>query len=161
MVRRMKTLPAVLAMLLAVPVCADEVDEKLDAVAMVHGDAGAWAVAGYRMGEHALKTLGLKRGSFALAVEHQSPREVRYACIADGAQAATGASVGRLQLSFIEAKVEKMATVYSNRETKKTVKLRPTAAFMKKFMEVPREKARIAGREAMTMLDAEVFEIVP
>jgi formylmethanofuran dehydrogenase subunit E len=158
----MKIRFAVLAVVLsAIPAWADDVDTKLDAVAMVHGDAGAWAVAGFRMGEHALKTLGLKRGSFSLAVEHQSPREVRYACIADGAQAATGASVGRLQLSFSEAKVDKIATVYTNKETGKSVKLRPTAAFMKKFMEVPREKARVAGREAMTMSDAEVFEVVP
>ena len=140
---------------------ADEVDTKLDAVAAVHGEAGAWAVAGYRMGEAALKTLGLKRGSFSLTVEHQSPREVRYACIADGAQAATGASVGKLQLSFTEAKAEKLATVYSNKDTGKSVKLRPTAAFMKKFMDVPRERARVAGREAMTMSDGDVFEVVP
>ena len=153
---------AVLGVLLAVgPAWADEVEAKLDAVASVHGDAGAWAVAGYRMGEHALKTLGLKRGSFSLSVEHRSPRTVRFACIADGAQAATGASVGRLQLSFTEAPLEKLVTVYSNKDTGKAIKLRPTAAFMKKFMEVPREKARIAGREAMTMSDAEVFETVP
>ena len=89
----------VLGLLVAAgPAWADEVDLKLDAVAAIHGDAGAWAVAGYRMGEHALKALGLKRGSFSLSVEHQSPREVRYSCIADGAQAATGASLGRLQL---------------------------------------------------------------
>ncbi len=158
----MKIRGAVLALALAIsPAWADEVDAKLDAVAAIHGDAGAWAVAGYRMGEAALKSLGLKRGSFSLAVEHQSPREVRYSCIADGAQAATGASVGRLQLSFTEAKVEKIATVYTNKDTGKSVKLRPTAAFMKKFMDVPREKARIAGREAMTMPDAEVFEAVP
>ena len=150
------------ALLGAVPVlAADEVDAKLDAVAAIHGDAGAWAVAGYRMGESALKTLGLKRGSFSLTVEHQSPREVRFSCIADGAQAATGASVGRLQLTFTEAKVEKISTVYTNKETGKVVKLRPTVAFMKKFMDVPREKARIAGREAMTMADADVFEVVP
>jgi len=140
---------------------ADDVDAKLDAVATIHGDAGAWAVAGYRMGESAMKTLNLKRGSFALKVDHQSPREVRYACIADGAQAATGASLGRLQLTYTEAKVDQLATVYTNKETGKSVKLRPTAAFMKKFMEVPRERARAAGREAMTLPDAEVFEAAP
>lgn len=140
---------------------ADDVELKLDAVAAVHGDAGAWAVAGWRMGEAALKKLGLERGAFALNVEHQSPREVRYACIADGVQAATGASVGRLQLWFTEAKVDKLVTVYTNKDTKQVVKLRPTAAFRKKFMEVPREKARAAGREAMTMAEADVFETVP
>ena len=140
---------------------ADDVDTKLDAVATIHGDAGAWAVAGYRMGESALKTLNLKRGSFSLKVDHQSPREVRFSCIADGAQAATGVSLGRLQLTYTEAKVEQLATVYTNKDSGKSVKLRPTAAFMKRFMEVPREKARAAGREAMTMPDADVFEVVP
>jgi formylmethanofuran dehydrogenase subunit E len=139
---------------------ADEVESKLDAVASVHGDAGAWAVAGYRMGEYALKTLGLKRGEFALAVEHSSPKEVRYACIADGAQAATGATLGRLQLTLSEVKADKLQTVYRNKTTGQSVTLRPTAAFMKKFMDVPREKAREAGKQAMTMPDAEVFEVV-
>ena len=149
----------VLGLLVAAgPAWADEVDLKLDAVAAIHGDAGAWAVAGYRMGEHALKALGLKRGSFSLSVEHQSPREVRYSCIADGAQAATGASVGRLQLSHTEVKVEKLVTVFTNKETGKSVRLKPTAAFMKKYFDVPREKARVAGREAMNAPDAEVFE---
>lgn len=160
-VRRMSFKTLTLTLLLAGSAFADDVDTRLDAVASVHGDAGAWAVAGFRMGEHALKALGLERGSFSLSVEHQSPREVRYACIADGAQAATGASVGRLQLSFTEAKVDKIATVYANKKTGKSVKLRPTAAFIKKFMDVPREKARIAGREAMTLPDADVFEVVP
>lgn len=152
---------AVGVLLCALGAWADDVDVKLDAVAAVHGDAGAWAVAGFRMGEAALKSLGLERGAFALKVEHRSPREVRYACIADGAQAATGASVGRLQLSFAEVKVEKLATLYTNKDTGKSVRLRPTAAFIKRFMEVPREKARAAGREAMTMADADVFEAAP
>lgn len=145
----------------AAPAWADETDAKLDAVAQIHGDAGAWAVAGYRMGEHALKALGLKRGTFGLTVEHQSPKEVRYSCIADGVQAATGASLGRLQLSWKEAKAEQLTTVFIDKATGKSVKLRPTAAFMKKYMDVPREKARVAGKEAMLAPDAEVFEVVP
>lgn len=151
----------VLAVLVAAPVWADPTDDKLDAVAQIHGDAGAWAVAGYRMGEHALKALGLKRGTFGLTVEHQSPKEVRYSCIADGVQAATGASLGRLQLSWKEAKADALITVFTDKATGKSVKLKPTAAFMKKYMEVPREKAREAGREAMVAKDAEVFEVVP
>ena len=147
-------------LLVAAPGWADEVEAKLDAVAAVHGDAGAWAVAGYRMGEFALKTLGLKRGEFALVVEHSSPKEVRYSCIADGAQAATGATLGRLQLSLAEVKAEKLQTVFRNKTTGQTVTLRPTAAFMKRFMEVPREKAREAGKQAMTLPDADVFEVV-
>jgi formylmethanofuran dehydrogenase subunit E len=145
---------------LAVPALADEVDAKLDAVAAVHGEAGAWAVAGYRMSEFALHTLGLKRGDFALTVEHISPREVRFACVVDGIQAATGASLGRLQLTLTEAKVEQLATVFKNKTSGQSLTLRPTAAFIKRFMEVPREQARAAGKQAMTLPAAEVFETV-
>src|SRR5688572_29342232 len=63
-------------------------DDKLGAVARIHGGAGPWAVAGYRMGEYALGVLGLEHGSFDLEVVHFTPREVQYACIADGAAAA-------------------------------------------------------------------------
>ena len=138
---------------------ADEVDTKLDAVAAVHGEAGAWAVVGWRMGEFALKTLELKRGDFALEVVHFSPREVRYACIVDGVQAVTGASVGRLQLTLTESKLAALGTVYKNKTTGKSVKLRPTATFIKRFMDVPREKARESGRTVMTLPEAEVFEV--
>lgn len=146
--------------LLAVPGRADEVEAKLDAVAAIHGEAGAWAVAGYRMGEYALKTLGLKRGDFALSVEHSSPHQVRYACIADGAQAATGASAGRLQLTILDAPVEKLQTVCRNKTTGQSLTLRPTAAFTKRFFDIPREKAREAGKQAMTLPETEVFEVV-
>ncbi len=158
---RMNASLALVTMLAAPAFAADEVDAKLDAVAQIHGDAGAWAVAGYRMGEHALKALGLARGTFGLTVEHQSPKEVRYSCIADGVQAATGASLGRLQLTWKEAKPEALVTVFTDKKTGKAVKLKPTAAFMKKYMDVPREKARVAGREAMVAADADVFEVVP
>ncbi|WP_375760821.1 FmdE family protein [Corallococcus exercitus] len=49
----------------------------LERVALVHGGAGPWAVAGYRMGEHALQQLGLPRGSFKLEVIHHSPANVQ------------------------------------------------------------------------------------
>lgn len=78
-------------------------DEGLRAVASVHGGAGPWAVAGYRMGEFALRELGLPRGSFDLEVVHFTPESVQYSCIADGAAAATGASLGKLNLKLAGA----------------------------------------------------------
>src|SRR5688500_13217668 len=77
---------------------ATSAEAILDRVARVHGEAGPWAVAGYRMAEHAAKRLGLTLPTHDLEVEHQSPRATQYACIADGAQAATGVSVGKLNL---------------------------------------------------------------
>jgi formylmethanofuran dehydrogenase subunit E len=136
-------------------------DRKLAEVARVHGGAGPWAVAGYRMGEHAVAALGLKRGSFDLEVVHHSPKEVQYACIADGAEAATGASLGKLNLSLSEAPASETRTVYRNKATGATITLRPSAGFAKRFRDVPREKLAEAGRDAMALPDAEVFEIVP
>ncbi|MCW5963624.1 MAG: formylmethanofuran dehydrogenase subunit E family protein [Bryobacterales bacterium] len=78
----------------------------LERVAAIHGQHGPFAVAGYRMGEAALRALGLSRGSFELEVVHHSPAQVQWSCIADGLQAATGASAGKLNLRLVETSGE-------------------------------------------------------
>lgn len=136
------------------------IDEKLAEVARVHGGAGPWAVLGYRMGEHAIAVLALKRGSFDLEVIHHSPKEVQYSCIADGAAASTGASLGKLNLALSEAPLEETRTIYRNKASGTTITLRPAAVFAQRFRDVPRDKLAEAGREAMALPDAEVFEVV-
>ena len=84
----------------------------------VHGAAGPWAVAGYRIGERALKELGLARHSHELDVVHRCPMQVQYSCMADGLQAATGASSGKLNLHIEEATVDGLQTVVRNRSTR-------------------------------------------
>lgn len=140
----------------------DGVDARLAEVARVHGGAGPWAVAGYRMGAFALRELGLERGSFDLEVVHYTPREVQYACIADGASAATGASMGKLNLSLTEAPAPETRTTYRRRSAGgKAVTLRITKAFAARFIDVPRERLAGAGREAMQLPESDVFEVVP
>ena len=139
----------------------DDVDARLAEVARIHGGAGPWAVAGYRMGAFALQSLGVARGSFDLEIVHHTPREVQYACIADGASAATGASVGKLNLTLSDAPAPETRTVYRSRSTGKTITLRVTKAFAARFLEVPRERLGDAGREAMQLPDADVFEPAP
>lgn len=56
--------------------------ECLARVKEVHGAAGPWAVAGYRIGAYSLKELGLPRHSFQLLVTHRAPAQVQYSCIA-------------------------------------------------------------------------------
>ena len=138
----------------------DDVDARLAEVARVHGGAGPWAVAGYRMGAFALHSLGLERGSFDLEVTHYSPHEVQYACIADGASAATGASLGKLNLSLESAAAPDTHTVYRRRSTKQSLTLRVSKSFTTHFLDVPRERLGEAGREAMLLPDADVFEVV-
>lgn len=128
-------------------------------VARVHGRAGPWAVAGYRMGEHALRTLGLERGSFDLEVVHHTPREVQYSCIADGASAATGASVGKLNLALEEAAPSDTRTTYRRKSTGKSITLRLTPSFIARFKDVPVPKLEEAGREVMSLTDEAIFEV--
>ena len=136
-------------------------DRALASIAAIHGGAGPWAVAGYRMGRHALTKLGLPEGSFDLEVVHHAPRNVQYSCIADGAAAATGASLGKLNLSLVEAEVAAVATTYKKKSTGQTITLRPSSAFAARFTNVPREKLAEAGRQVIALPDADVFEEVP
>ena len=139
----------------------DDADAKLAEVARIHGGAGPWAVAGYRMGERALRELGLERGSFDLDVVHYTPREVQYSCIADGAAAATGASIGKLNLKLEEVPAANVHTVYRRRDKSGSVTFRLTPSFTTRFTNVPRERLGEAGREVLNLRDEEIFEIIP
>jgi hypothetical protein len=117
------------------------------------------------MGAFALRSLGLERGSFELEVVHYTPHNVQYACIADGASAATGASVGKLNLTLSDAPAPETRTTYRRRglggAAAPAITLRVTKAFAARFLEVPPEHLGAAGREAMTLPDGDVFEAVP
>ncbi len=138
----------------------DPTEAKLDEVARIHGEAGPWAVLGYRMSEYAMETLGLARGSFDVSIVHWSPKEVQYSCIADGAAAHSGASLGKLNLSMVEASADNVLTVYRDKKTGRAIALRPTASFKKRFADVPRGQARALGRDVLALPRAELFEEV-
>lgn len=132
--------------------------DELARVAAVHGGNGPWAVAGYRMGKHALGKLGLAPYSFDLEVVHRSPRAVQFTCVADGAAAATGASLGKLNLSLVESDEAHTVTTYRRRSSGQSISLRVTPAFVARFKEVPREKLGEAGQIVIGLPDAEIFE---
>jgi formylmethanofuran dehydrogenase subunit E len=136
-------------------------DDALARVTFIHGGAGPWAVAGYRMGEYALTKLGLQRQSFDLEVVHHTPQEVQFSCIADGAAAATGASAGKLNLRIVDATETDVATTYRNKSTGQAITLRPSRSFAARFRDVPREQLAAAGREVLALPDADVFEELP
>jgi formylmethanofuran dehydrogenase subunit E len=136
-------------------------DDALARVTTIHGGAGPWVVAGYRMGEYALARLGLQRQSFDLEVVHRTPQEVQFSCIADGAAAATGASAGKLNLRLVDATEADVATTYRRRSTGQAVTLRPSRAFTARFRDVPRDQLAAAGRIVLALPDSEVFEELP
>lgn len=135
-------------------------DDVAARVAAVHGGAGPFAVAGYRMGERALHEVNVARGSFSAEVVHEAPSEVQWTCIVDGLQAATGTSLGRLNLHLVEAPRESMRTVVRNRDQHTQVEMRLRPAFLQRYLETPRERLGAAGREVAVMPDEEIFEVV-
>jgi formylmethanofuran dehydrogenase subunit E len=142
------------------PVAASS-DDALERVTLIHGGAGPWVVAGYRMGTYALAKLGLARQSFDLEVVHHTPQEVQYSCIADGAAAATGASAGKLNLHLVDAAEADVATTYRRKSTGQAVTLRPSPSFVARFRDVPRDQLAAAGRVVLALPDGDVFEELP
>jgi formylmethanofuran dehydrogenase subunit E len=131
----------------------DPIEEKLEEIVRVHGSAGPWVVLGYRMSEHALAKLGIARGGTEVEIAHWSPKEVAYASIADGAAAHSGASLGKLNLSFVEASEDNVLTVYRHKTSGEAVALRPAATFKDQF-------GGATGRDVMVAPEEQLFEEV-
>lgn len=132
----------------------------LEQVAYIHGMPGPFAVAGYRIGERALKELGVARGTFTLEVIHKTPFEVQWSCVADGVQAATGVSVGKLNLKLVEVPQDRMETIVSDRSSGKAVVFQLTADFIKRFINLPHERLAAAGRQVLSIPDDQIFSFV-
>jgi FmdE, Molybdenum formylmethanofuran dehydrogenase operon len=124
----------------------------------VHGATGPWAVAGYRIGERALKELGLSRHSHELEVVHRSPAEVQYSCMADGVQAATGASPGKLNLRMEEAKREELRTVIRDKKSGRSLMFILKPEFADSISDLPMERLEAEGRRVAGMPDDAIFQ---
>lgn len=130
-------------------------------VAAIHGGAGPFAVAGYRMGARALVELGRARGDFDLEVVHETPRKVQWSCIADGLQAATGTSAGKLNLHVIELDEDRTTSVVRDRKSGRGIRFRLTPSFLERWKDLPRERLPEAGRMVMNLEDEEIFVAEP
>jgi formylmethanofuran dehydrogenase subunit E len=131
----------------------------LDRVAAIHGAAGVFAVAGYRMGERALHDLEAHRGSFALDVTHRTPLQVQYSCVADGWQAATGVSAGKLNLHIVEVPAKDTETLIRNRQTGKALVFRLRKEFLAKYLNAPQGRQKDAGRQVAGLPDDQIFTV--
>ena len=134
--------------------------ECLARVRDVHGGAGPWAVAGYRIGARALGELGLPRHSFAIVATHHAPAEVQYSCVADGLQAATGASPGKLNLRIEPAPADRMRTEVEDRRSGRrlTFTLRPD--LVASIRDLPPDRLEEAGRRVAGLPDDQIFRLV-
>lgn len=141
------------------PTSSVGVEGTLAAVAAVHGAAGPYAVAGWRMGARALRELGAERGRFELEVEHRSVHRVSESCIADGWQAATGTSVGRMNLRRVDLSEGSTVTRIRDRRTNRAFVFELTPAFRARFAHVNHHNAEALGREVMSLRDEEIFTL--
>lgn len=131
----------------------------LEQVAFVHGGTGPFAVAGYRIGERALQELKLPRGSFSLEVVHRTPNEVQWSCIADGVQAATGVSVGKLNLKIEPATPDSVETIVRDKKSGRAIVFRLAPSFTKRYLDLPHEKLTEAGKEVLMLPDEQIFSM--
>ena len=113
------------------------------------------------MGERALKDLKLPRQSFALLVIHRGPpAEVQYSCVADGLQASTGASVGKLNLKLEEAPADRLKTTVQDRKSGRvlTFTLKPDLA--RSIKDLPYDRLEKEGERVAGLPDEAIFDVV-
>jgi formylmethanofuran dehydrogenase subunit E len=132
-------------------------DVTLKDVATIHGMAGPFAVAGYRIGVRALRELNVQRGDFALSVVHESPAQVQWSCIVDGVQAATGASLGKLNLRFEMVPINRMVTIIKNRKTGQELRFTLKPEFVRAFLNLPEDQLASAGAKVADLSDDDIF----
>ena len=129
----------------------------LDQIAFAHGGTGPFVVAGYRIGQRALKEMRLPRGTFTFEVIHKTPKEVQFSCIADGVQAATGVSIGKLNLTLEEVSADAVETVIRDRKSGQTLVFRLKPDFVKRYWNLPHDKLSASGKEVLSLRDDEIF----
>lgn len=134
-----------------------EAAECLAKVKAIHGGTGPWAVAGYRIGQRALKELKLPPQSFALMIVHKSPAQVQYTCMADGLQAATGASLGKLNLKLAEAASEALETEITDRNSGRTLAFSLRPELVRTIKDLSFEKLEAAGARVAELPDDAIF----
>lgn len=135
----------------------DGVEPPVARLMVIHGSVEPCAMAGYRMGDAALRALALPRNSMDLEVVHHSPRQLQWTCIADGLMAATGATPGKLNL-----KLETAAGTYSivrNRKSGKQLTFTLIPAFEKEFLNLPAHRRTAAGLKVMGAPESTIFTV--
>jgi len=125
----------------------------------VHGAAGPWAVAGYRIGERALKDLGLPRHSHDLEVVHRCPLQVQYSCMADGLLAATGASPGKLNLRIEESPAHGLKTLVTDRGRSRILTFTLKPEFVRSIADLPLDRLEAEGRRVASLPDEAIFNV--
>jgi formylmethanofuran dehydrogenase subunit E len=133
------------------------VERCLEAVRQYHGSVGPWAVLGYRMGQRALSELAETRHAHHLHIAVHCPKKPGYACLADGLQAATGASLGKLNLELHQAEPDALHVVITNRKTGRILVFTPRDELVQAIQNLTKERLEAEGRRVAELPDRHLF----
>ncbi len=100
------------------------------AITAVHGELSPYAALGFRMGKRALADLGMSPGDQRLMAVYRTPFSMPYSAAADGIQAATRTTIGRLSLLIAKADATELHADFLNQEERVTVQCRPRSALL-------------------------------
>jgi len=122
---------------------------------------GPAEVIGFRMGKQALGMLGIEAGDAHLRAVHRTPLDVRFAVVADGVQAATGVSAGRLNLRVEAAPLSAMETRFENTKTGEEIVFRLNDDMIPLLYDATGEHAEAMSKRVSTMEDIDLFDVTP
>jgi formylmethanofuran dehydrogenase subunit E len=84
---------------------------------------------------------------------------VQWSCIADGVQAATGVSAGKLSLHLVETTPDKLETTIQDKRSGKILAFRLRPEFLSKYLDTPEDRQPAAAREVLKLPDSAIFTI--
>jgi uncharacterized GH25 family protein len=131
----------------------------IQAIRAVHGELTPWAVIGYRMGRGALEALSLPRGDDRLLAVYHGPAALPHVSAADGIQAATGATIGRLTLRLQHADFDALRCEFTELQRGLTIVCRPNEGFLERLGVAPGKLDEQAAMKMLTLPDEELFEL--
>lgn len=127
-----------------------------------HGHVGPWNVLGWRIGQAAMRELGVEWGDHSLEIICHIPMSTPYSCLIEGLMVGTGNSQGRLDLRVSEELTS--ATIHvSVRKigTPRTLEFWPHAVYLNKIESRPVSELAKLVDECAKMPDADLFTIRP
>ncbi|HKQ48513.1 MAG TPA: DUF4198 domain-containing protein [Phycisphaerae bacterium] len=136
-----------------------ELNRGLQSIRAVHGRIDPGAVAGYRIGKRALAELGLTAGAEELLAVHRAGRHPQLAAMLDGLQAATGATIGRLNLRVEEVEDDAVETIVANRATGQRLVFRLSADCRGMIVSTEAGPLEEQAMRLATLPDTDLFDI--
>jgi len=107
---------------------------SLEDAAALHGHKGPWLILGYKAGERAIEVLKpLDEADLECTVK--GPLRTPYTCSADGIQAASKCTIGKLNIRLEES--EEVEYVFKLKSTGRVLVLRPRPSVLKRLRTEP------------------------